>query len=251
MPSLTAQLYNAPIAIKAPTTLRAVVFNNAGNFVELTPDGHYAPPDAVVPAMPTGFTVTAGPTSAILKWGPPEANYPAYGIQQYDAAGSKIGAIIDTVDRQTLDKTITITGLTANVQTFFTVAAKATDGTYGPETAKLGVTPTAAVDTIAFTTARLDRTDLRIDGTGSQNGVTITLYASNPAAPGSPPPSLGTAPVAVGAWTFRNRNFNAQITQVWAVSSAGGRAGPFTVDVRRTAGALFSFPMIRLRVGRK
>ncbi|KAJ3292033.1 hypothetical protein HK104_005611 [Borealophlyctis nickersoniae] len=239
LPSDTALLYVAPIPITAPTVIHAVAINADGNFVLLDPVGFYEPPPPNVPppvpadAVPTGLTAIAGVGSATLKWFADE-RVTGFGIRQYimNAAGDMIpiGTVVDTVGRETTDRLVTISGLRFNVQVWFTVAIKRADGTYGPETSCVPVTPKS--DAATITSAQLDRTDLRVAGTGSVDGAAITLYAAGATGLIDRNRPLGATLVVRGAWSIRNRNAD-PLTSIFAESTGGALAGPFTVTVRR------------------
>jgi hypothetical protein len=170
LPTDAAQLYTGPIPISEPTTLKVAAFDRAGNVKLLT--GNYKPPTAPDPApeAPTDLTGTAGQQSVSLRWSSVDTNITGYGVQAYNEAGDKVGALVETTA-----KNITINGLTANTPYFFTVKAKNAGG-YGPETAKLALTPTRLTDRVTIGTARWKARDFRVSGTASVIGAIVTVY---------------------------------------------------------------------------
>ena len=91
-------------------------------------------------------------------------------MQAYNEAGTKVGALVETTA-----KNVTINGLTANQPYFFTVKAKNAGG-YGPETAKLALTPTRLTDRVTIGTASWKARDFRVTGTASVVGSIVTVY---------------------------------------------------------------------------
>jgi hypothetical protein len=87
-------------------------------------------------------------------------------------------------------------------------------------------------DTVTIATGRYRaRSELRLDGSGTRAGATITIHSGS-----LDGPVLGRAPVvaappgAGGTWTLRLRNGQVPPTNepIWIESDQGGIAGPFT-----------------------
>ena len=225
MPSDTAKLYTAPIAITERTVLKVAVFDQAGNHVQL--DGIYEPPagPTTPPDAPTGLTGTAGQQQVALKWDAGDASITGYRVQAYDGA-TPVGAPTPAAGRS-----VTITGLTAGKEYSFTVAAKNANG-FGAESAKAGpYKPTG--DTVTIATAKWKVGDFRVTGSGTVAGATVSLRVGSPTAP-----VIGTAlvvaapPAAGGAFDLRLRGAAAQAARpasIYITSDKGGVAGPFTV----------------------
>ncbi len=234
LPTNEAQLYTGPIPVTEALTLKAVVFDRAGNQTLLTAD--YKPPAAPDPApdAPTDFTGTAGQASVSLRWTTTQTNVVGYGVQAYNEAGDKVGALVETTA-----KNITINGLTANTSYFFTVKAKNAGG-YGVETAKLGpLTPTQITDRVTIGVARWKQGDFRVTGTASVVGAIVTVRPAKADGTIDRTRSLGSALVTAaaapdtgGEYDIRLRNGAAPATnpgRIFVESNGGGVAGPFVV----------------------
>jgi hypothetical protein len=87
-------------------------------------------------------------------------------------------------------------------------------------------------DTVTIASGRYrPRSELRLDGSGTRAGATITIHAGS-----MDGPVLGRAPVVAappapgGTWTLRLRNGQVPPTNqpIWIESDQGGTAGPFT-----------------------
>jgi hypothetical protein len=231
LPSDTAKLYTGTaIAVTQPIQLNAVAFDPAGNSAPLS--GSYAPPSAAdpPPAAPTGLTATAGQESVTLRWTADDPAINKYGVQVYDAGGAKIGPL-----RETTVKNLTISGLTAGTQYFFTVSASNDNGvTYGPESAKVSATPTKVTDQVTITTAKWKSGDFRVTGTASVVGATVSIRVGAPDGPslGNAAVTAAAPPATGGVYDFRLRNGAAPATNpgtIYVVSNGGGVAGPFRV----------------------
>jgi hypothetical protein len=220
LPTNNAKLYPGPIAITARTTLNAVAFDRAGNFSTLS--GTYAPPVDPPPAAPTSVSGVVGQGSVTLTWTATDPSITGYGVQVTDNAGTAVGAL-----RETPDKSLLISGLTPGTKYFFTVKAKNATG-YGPQSAKAGpLTPSAITDAIAVTTARWKAGELRVTGTGSSDGATVTVRSGSPNGR-----ALGSAAVVAGLYDVRLRGAAAPANRpatIYVVSSKGGVAGPSPV----------------------
>jgi hypothetical protein len=226
LPSDAAKLITGPIAITQPTTLHLLAIDRAGNFD--VAQGDFAPPTAVKPNAPTSLTATAGQEQATLKWTASDATITGYGVQLYDAAGP-VGAL-----RETPDKTLTVTGLTAGKAYTFTVKAKNGAG-YGAESAKSApFTPTQVTDQLTIATAKWKAGDFRITGTASVVGKTVSVRTGSATGPvlGSALVTAAAPPATGGVYDVRLRNAAAGTSnpgKIWVTSTGGGVAGPFTV----------------------
>jgi hypothetical protein len=228
LPSDKATLITGPIAITQPTTLHLLAIDRAGNLDVAA--GDFAPPTAIKPDAPTGLTATAGQEQAILKWTATDPTITGYGVQVYDATTH---ATVGTL-RETPDKTLSVTGLTAGTAYQFTVQAQNGAG-YGAESAKsASFTPTKVTDQIAITSAKWKAGDFRVVGTASKVGETVSLRRDSATGPvlGSGLVTAAAPPATGGAYDIRLRNAAAGATnpgKIWVTSTGGGVAGPFTV----------------------
>src|SRR4051812_34088575 len=228
LPPNAAKLVTGPIAITGPTTLHLLAIDRAGNY-DLA-QGAFAPPTAVAPSAPTGLTATAGQESATLKWTASDPTITGYGVQVYDSlTGKPAGAM-----QETTAKTLTVTKLAAD--TAYTFAVKAQNGAgYGLESTKsASFTPTKITDQITITSAKWKSGDLRIIGTGSKVGATVSVRTGSATGPimGSQLVTAAAPPATGGAYDIRLRNAAAGTTnpgKIWVTSSGDGVAGPFTV----------------------
>jgi hypothetical protein len=225
MPSDKAKLYKDPIAITNHTVIKVAAFDQVGNHTEL--DGVYDPPagPTTPPDAPTGLTGTAGQQQVALKWTASDPSITGYRVQTYDAAGA-VGQPTPADG-----KSVTITGLTAGTEYFFTVAAKNAND-FGAESPKAGpYKPTG--DTVTIGTAKWKAGDFRVTGTGSVVPATVSLRIGSPTAPViATAPVVAAPPAAGGTFDFRLRGAAAQNTRpstVYVTSDKGGVAGPFTV----------------------
>ncbi|HEV7884678.1 MAG TPA: fibronectin type III domain-containing protein, partial [Solirubrobacteraceae bacterium] len=226
MPADGARLYKGPISISARTVLNVAAFDQVGNHTELEGVYELPPGPTAAPDAPTGLTGTAGQQQVALKWNAGDPSITGYRVQAYDTAGTAVGDPTLSAGR-----TATITGLTANKEYLFTVAAKNANG-FGAESPKAGpYKPTG--DAITIATAKWKAGDFRVSGSGSVVGATVSLRVGSPTAP-----VIGTAPVdaappaAAGTFDVRLRGAAAQNTRpstVYVTSDRGGVAGPFTV----------------------
>jgi hypothetical protein len=234
LPSESAKLYTGPIPISEPTDLKVVVFDRAGNTTLLS--GSFTAPATADPApdAPTALTGTAGQASVSLRWSATDTTITGYGVQAYNAAGEKVGAL-----QETSVKSLTYTGLTEGTEYWFTVKAKNAGG-YGAESDKVGpLTPTKVTDRVTIGVARWKSGDFRVSGTGSVVGAIVTV---RPALAGggidrSRTLAQGTVTAAVapetgGEFDIRARNGAAPATRpatIYVESNGGGVAGPFAV----------------------
>lgn len=131
--------YTGPITIAETTTLKFVAFDLAGN-VSPTGERTYTITNDPTPDAPSFGTSTVGPGQVTLSWTASDASITGYGVQVYDQAGTPVGNL-----RETTATTMTVTGLTGDVNYFFTVQARNVNG-YGPASERRGpLTPQGAV----------------------------------------------------------------------------------------------------------
>ena len=230
-PSDTATLYTGPIPITGLTDLRVAAFDPAGNF--LTANGSYRPAPVALPSSPTGLAAgTVTRNQVPLTWNAGPAGVTGYQVTTYNANGVKLATqpAAVTVPKQTLG------GLKAGTTYHFTVAAKNAAGT-GPESPTISATTAAAADQVTISSARWKVNDLRIVGTGNQEGATIQAHLVNAdgtigaAIPGA---TAVVGPIdsvtGVGAYSIRLLSGSpANPGQVYVKSSGGDTAGPRTV----------------------
>ena len=230
LPSDTAKLYTAPIAITAQTELRFAAFDRAGNFSQGS--GTFVPPAQAAPAVaPTLGASTAGQESVTLKWNAiADDSVTGYGVQLYNnTTGLTVGPV-----RETADRSLTITELTAGTPYSFTVKAK-NGGGFGPASARSSaLTPSALTDRVTIATAKWKAGDFRVTGSGSFVGATVTIRSGSATGPilGTGPVTAAAAPATGGVYDLRFRNGQAPATRpatIYVVSSQGGVAGPFAV----------------------
>ena len=170
--SATAVHYTAPITIAATTTLKFVAFDPAGN-VSTVGERTYTITNTPTPDAPIFGTPTVGVGQVTLTWTATDPSVTGYGVQAYDQAGTPVGNL-----RETPNTSLTITGLTPDVNYYFTVQAKNANG-YGTASPRLGpLTPQGAV----VANAGPDRT-------GLARNAKVTLSGA------------GSTPSATYAWT--------------------------------------------------
>jgi hypothetical protein len=231
LPSDSAKLVTGPIEITNLTTLHLMAIDRAGNFT--IAEGQYQPPTAAKPAAPTDLTATAGQEQATLRWSATDTSITGYGVQIYEG-NTPVGPL-----RETPNRVLTVTGLTAGTAYTFTVKAQNSAG-YGDESGKsTPFTPTAVTDRVTIGTARWKSGEFRVTGTASVVGRTVSVRtgsATGPVIPGASALVTAAAPPATGGdYDIRVRNGAAPATNpgtIWVTSNGGGVAGPFTVSNR-------------------
>lgn len=229
--------YTAPITIvrndTTPVVLRYVAFDPAGN-ASLAKSETYRFGAPAAPGAPTVNSVTAGNTTADVRWTAP-ANPGTSPITGYTvtatppAPGAPV--VLTTAASAT---TVQFTGLTNGTAYAVTVAATNAVGT--TTSAPVTVTPVAPVtEQVAVTSAVWKSGDFRISGTGTVAGATISIRTGGFAGPIASQGTVGaiTPPAVTGTWTIRIRTGALATTkpaQIWVTSSGGGQTGPVTVN---------------------
>jgi hypothetical protein len=233
-PADGAKVYSGAIPITQETTIRAAAFDRAGNHRELT--ATFAPPagpTAAPTSAPGNFSATAGELSAGLKWAAGDASITGYRVAMYDTATATIPA----KTQDTATTSLTVTGLSASKDYWFTVSQKNASEKYGPETSRVKATPVG--DRVTVTTAKWKAGDFRVTGSGSVTGATVTVRRVN--ADGSIGAVItgatGTvvapvAPATVGSYDIRVRAGApaANPGRIIVTSDKGGTTTVFTVS---------------------
>jgi hypothetical protein len=234
LPVDSAKLYTGPIPITALTEVHWLTIDRAGNtevsFATYTP----APSNVPLPVAPTALVATAGQGAVTLKWTSTDTSVTGFVVQAFTGV-NPAGAAINTTD-----KVLTIKPLTPGTAYTFTVTANNAGGstTSAPSAA---VTPTAVTDTVSIGTGKYKAgSDFRVTGSASVVGATVTLYSvnSNGTIGAAIPNTVATvtaavAPATGGVWEVRLRNGNVPAqnpVRIFAKSSGGGIAGPFTLS---------------------
>jgi hypothetical protein len=236
LPSDTAQLYKAPIAITKATEIRAVAIDRAGNISPVV-FGFYAPPVGPQPGglaqpvlnQPAGTDV--GKTSVKLSWAS-VPNATSYQLTAFTDAGAPLPAAQQP--GETTNQSQTIGGLAGSTAYKFSLVAINGAGRSPASEVVRAVT----AENVGITTAKWKTGDFRVTGTSTAANGTVTVWRAN--ADGSVGAQLGTleatlttavAP-ATGTtydWRLRAGVPTTNPGKVFVKSSNGGVAGPFTV----------------------
>jgi len=164
----SALRYTGPITIASTSTLKFVAFDLAGN-VSVVGERTYTITNTPTPDAPVFGSATVGAGQVTLNWTAADPTSTGYGVQVLDAAGTALGNL-----RETTGTTMTITGLTGDVNYFFTVRARNVNG-YGEVSARLGpLTPQGSV----VASAGPDRADVARNSTVTLNGTGSTTPAT-------------------------------------------------------------------------
>jgi hypothetical protein len=236
LPSDTAQLYKAPIAITKTTQLRAVAIDRAGNISPVVV-GFYAPPAGPQPGalakpvlnQPAGTDL--GKTSIKLSW-TRVTDATAYQLTAFTDAGVPLPAAQQPGETTNLSQTVS--GLAGSTAYKFSLVA--INGAGRSEASDVVRAVTA--ENVGITTAKWKTTDFRVTGTSSAANGTVTVWRAN--ADGSVGAQIGTleatlttavAPATGTTYDWRLRAGVPAVNpgKVFVKSSNGGTAGPFTV----------------------
>lgn len=230
-----ATRYTGPITVSpvagAPVVLRYVAVDAAGNS-SLVKNETYRLDAPSVPGAPTLGAVVAGDGRATVNWtaptSPGTSPVTGYAVTAAPATGAAVTATAGPNATQ-----LVLSGLTNG--TAYSVSVRATNavGT-GPASPATSVTPARpAVDTVTVTRASWKTGDLRIEGTGSVPGATITIRTGGPGGTVLGTAVVGTpaAGAASGTWSFRLRTaaVTTRPAAVAVTSSGGGVVSPVTL----------------------
>jgi hypothetical protein len=230
----TAPRYTGPITVTpvagTPVVLRYVAIDAAGN-TSLVKSETYTLVSSSAPGAPTLGAVTAGDGRATVNWtapaNPGSSALTGYTVTATATTGSPVRANAGPGATQ-----LVLTGLTNGTAYAVTVAATNAVGT-GPASTPVTVTPARpATDTVTITRASWKVGDLRVEGTGSVPGATITLRSGGPTGTvlGTAQVSAPAAGAATGTWTVRLRTgVGTRPADVYATSSGGAVVGPITL----------------------
>jgi Chitobiase/beta-hexosaminidase C-terminal domain/Fibronectin type III domain len=227
--------YAGPITIPVsptPVTLRYVAFDAANN-ASLAKSETYTFGAPRAPGAPTINSVTAGSTTANVRWTAPAdpgtSPITGYTVTATPPAPGTPVSVTTVASATTAD----LNGLTNGVQYSVTVSATSAAGTTAsaPQT----VTP-VPTEVVTVTSAIWKAGDFRITGTGSVTGATISIRTGGFAGPVATTTLVPApiAPASVGTWTVRIRTGPLAAApkpgQIWVTSSGGGQVGPVTVN---------------------
>ncbi|SDG31410.1 fibronectin type III domain-containing protein [Klenkia brasiliensis] len=231
----TSTPYTGPITVSptagTPVVLRYVAIDAAGNS-SLVKNETYTLTAPSAPGAPTIGTVTAGDGRATVNWtaptSPGTSPVTGYTVTATPRTGTPVRGTAGPGATQ-----LVLTGLTNGVVHDVVVTATNGVGT-GPASAAAQVTPTRpATDTVTVTRASWKVGDLRVEGTGSVPGATVSIRSGGPTGPVLGTAVVGTpaAGAATGTWTFRLRTAAAgtRPADVYVTSSGGGQVGPVTL----------------------
>jgi hypothetical protein len=224
-----AKLYTGPFELKAsdgPRTVRFVAFDKAGNASQARLE-KYTFGSATKPGAPRSVTAQGSNASATVRWTAPEdpgtSPITGYEITATPASGAPV-----TTTAGASTSGVLLTGLKNDTTYTVTVVAVNAVGK-GASSTPAEVTPKApAVDKLAITLAKWKAGDLRLEGTGSIPGASLTLrvggpdgqvFASNVIVQ---PPAAGAVN---GTWSLRLRTGPGTVTNpspVYISSDKGG-----------------------------
>ncbi|MER5402077.1 fibronectin type III domain-containing protein [Streptomyces sp. NPDC002599] len=231
-----ATLYTGPFDLKASDgsrTVRFVAFDPAGNASQARLE-KYTFGSAKAPDAPRSVTAQSSNASATVRWTAPEdpgtSPITGYEITATPASGAPVTATAGASASSVL-----VTGLKNDTKYAVTVVAVNAVGT-GASSTPVEVTPKVpAVDKLAITLAKWKSGDLRLEGTGSLPGASLTLRSGSPTGPVFAT-NVIVQPAAAGAvngtWSLRLRAGSAATTNpspVYISSDKGGTLGPVTV----------------------
>jgi hypothetical protein len=128
-----------------------------------------------VPGTPDRPTAVAGVTSVVVDWNPPSANGSAitgYAVRQKAGAGSFVDVSTSCEEYNLFPSTTqcTLTGLTADTEYFYTVAATNARGPGSQSAASVGVKPIAPSSAPVITSVDEGNTSLTVNYTVTASG---------------------------------------------------------------------------------
>ncbi|WP_112477699.1 fibronectin type III domain-containing protein [Streptomyces populi] len=224
-----AKLYTGPFELKAsdgPRTVRFVAFDKAGNASQARLE-KYTFGEAAKPGAPRSVTAQDSNASATVRWTAPEdpgtSPITGYEITATPASGAPV-----TTTTGASTSSVLLTGLKNDTTYTVTVVAVNAVGK-GASSTPVEVTPKApAVDKLAITLAKWKAGDLRLEGTGTVPGASLTLrvggpngqvFASNVIVQ---PPAAGAVN---GTWSLRLRTGPGTVTNPSPVHISSDKGG--------------------------
>ncbi len=168
-PQASINLYTAPITISTNTTLNFVAFDPSNNVSPVVTETYVISNDPV-PAATTFTTTSVALNSVTLNWNaadPVAGTIVDYRINVYDSAVAPTPLQSPAFGTAL---TATINGLTGDTPYWFTVSAKnSVNSAFGPESARLTLTPQGALVAIAGPdqTGVVRNTQVTLTGAGS------------------------------------------------------------------------------------
>ncbi|MEU4089998.1 fibronectin type III domain-containing protein [Streptomyces aureus] len=231
-----AKLYTGPFELKAsdgPRTVRFVAFDAAGNASQARLE-KYTFGTAEAPGAPQPVTAQGSDASATVRWTAP-ANPGTSPITGYEITATPASGTAVTTTAGAGASSVLLTGLRNDTTYTVRVVAVNAVGKSSSST-PVEVTPKApAVDKLVITLAKWKSGDLRLEGTGSLPGASLTLRIGGPNGEVFAsdvivqPPAAGAVN---GTWSLRLRTGPATVknpSPVYISSDKGGVLASVTV----------------------
>ncbi len=204
-----------PIAITGTQTIVAIAFDSAGH-VSSSATNTFTNP---TPGTVTGVTsVTTGLNKITVAWAPYTAST-VVGFRVYVVIGNT-KTLVKTAAASPFWTDVTAGLVGGNSYSFAVAAINVYNGvTYEGPLSELSLTPAVFLqgmtDSLTYTIVYKPGTELKIDGTGTIDGATVSFYDASTGA------LLGNTPVSGGAYTIRIRPVGNNVFSINIVSSFG------------------------------
>src|SRR5919112_2159125 len=171
-----ATLYKGAIPVTVDTTLKFAAFDPAGN-VSATRSEKYTITNTPTPDAPKISSSSVGVGSVTLNLDAADPSITSFTVQAFNAAGAAIEGGRETTAAETAARSVTLTGLTSDLDYYFTVTATNANGT-SDASVKVGpLTPTGTVVANAGPDQRITRrptaTTVSLSAAGSTAGATL------------------------------------------------------------------------------